>query len=190
MAADIANAYITAPCMEKIWTVATPEFGDQRGCKMVINRALYGLATSGQAFHQFLGDLLRRMGFKPSRANHDLWYKLSEDGTTYEYIATYVDDVIIAAKNPQNYMSQIKQELKVRNVEDEPSYYLGNNVKKVLDKYIHISSKTYINEVIRKYELEHKTLHKETTPMAAKIHPELDISNLLDEKGIQYYQKL
>ena len=76
------------------------------------------------------------MGFEPSRADQDLWYKLSEDKTKYEYIATHVDYLIIATVEPQKYMVQIEQEIKVRNVEDTPSYYLGNDVKGVMNKYI------------------------------------------------------
>ena len=190
MAADIANAYVTAPCWEKIWTVAGPEFGDKQGSVIRINRALYGLATSGRAFHEFLADTLRRIGFEPTRADQDLWYKLSDDGTHYEYVATYVDDIIIAAKEPQKYMSVIEQEFKVRNIEDDPSYYLGNDLKKILGKYVHISSKTYINEVIRKYEKKHGQIKQQTAPMKDKVHPELDESTFLDEKGITHYQQI
>ena len=42
-AADIMNAYVTAPCSEKIWTVLGPEWGEQQGKKAIIVRALYGL---------------------------------------------------------------------------------------------------------------------------------------------------
>ena len=31
LASDIQNTYLTAPCREKIWTVAGPEFGSRRG---------------------------------------------------------------------------------------------------------------------------------------------------------------
>ena len=40
MAADVANAFVTAPCWEKIWTVAGPEFGPKQGSVIRINRAL------------------------------------------------------------------------------------------------------------------------------------------------------
>jgi len=47
---DIQNAYLTAPCREKIWTVAGPEFGSEAGQPMLVVRALYGLKSSGAAF--------------------------------------------------------------------------------------------------------------------------------------------
>ena len=37
------NAYVTAPCSEKIWTVLGKEFGTDQGKKYIIVRALYGL---------------------------------------------------------------------------------------------------------------------------------------------------
>jgi len=49
-AADVGNAYLNAPCHEKIWTQAGKEFGSDEGCVMLIVRALYGLKTSGAAW--------------------------------------------------------------------------------------------------------------------------------------------
>ena len=39
-AGDIMNAYITAPCEEKVWTVLGEEFGDDAGKAAIIVRAL------------------------------------------------------------------------------------------------------------------------------------------------------
>ena len=40
---DIQNAYVTAPCREKIWTTAGPGFGSESGKTMLLVRALDGL---------------------------------------------------------------------------------------------------------------------------------------------------
>jgi hypothetical protein len=61
-----------------------------------------------------------------------------------------VDDIAIAATRPAEYMNMIEQEFLVRNKEDSPSYYLGNDLK-IKGDNIHISNKTYIKEVLRKY---------------------------------------
>ena len=42
-ACDIGNAYLNAPCREKVWFVAGPEFGLRQGTVIRIVRALYGL---------------------------------------------------------------------------------------------------------------------------------------------------
>ena len=46
---DISNAYLEAPCGEKLWTVAGKEFVSLAGTPMQINRALYGLKYAGKS---------------------------------------------------------------------------------------------------------------------------------------------
>jgi hypothetical protein len=189
MVGDISTAFPTAPCAEKVWSIAREEFGNKKGAVVILKRALYGLATASRSFHEFFGDCLRRMGFKPTRADQDLWYRKSDDYVGYDYIATHVDDIIIAAKRPAEYMSQIEQEFDVRNKEDTPSYYLGNDVKRI-GEHFHISSKKYITEVLRKYQLKHGGVKKENTPIASNAHPEADTSELLEGESIAHYQHI
>ena len=134
MAGDIGNAFPTAPNIEKVWTIAGPEFWDQAGSVIEIMRALYGLSTASRSFHEFLADFLRRMGFTASRADPDLWYRKSDDYHGYDYIATHVDDLLIAAKDPSKYMASLEQEFYVRNIEYSPSYYRGFNITLVKGK--------------------------------------------------------
>jgi hypothetical protein len=47
MACDVSNAYLNAPCHEKIWFVAGPKFGLREGQVFKIIRALYALKSSG-----------------------------------------------------------------------------------------------------------------------------------------------
>jgi len=46
--ADIGNAYLEAKTKEKVCFVAGKEFGDYEGHLLLINKALYGLKTSGK----------------------------------------------------------------------------------------------------------------------------------------------
>ncbi len=46
----VLNAYITAPVMEKVWTILGPQFGHDSGKSAVIVHALYGLKSAGAAF--------------------------------------------------------------------------------------------------------------------------------------------
>ena len=55
---DIQNAYLTAKCREKIWIIAGPEFGSEKGKIMLVVRALYGLKSSGAAFRALLAEVL------------------------------------------------------------------------------------------------------------------------------------
>ena len=47
---NIENTYIWAPCGEKVWSIAGPEFGEYAGMKIIIDAAVYGLRTSGCQF--------------------------------------------------------------------------------------------------------------------------------------------
>ncbi len=61
-AADILNAYISAPINEKVWCVLGPEFGPDAGKSAIIVRALYGLKSAGAAFHAHLADCMQHLG--------------------------------------------------------------------------------------------------------------------------------
>ena len=78
---DITNAYVNAPCREKVAAVAGPEFGEYEGCVVIIEKALYGLKTSGAAWHAHLSEKLRAMGFIPSLADPDMWMRKATRST-------------------------------------------------------------------------------------------------------------
>ncbi|KAL7476432.1 hypothetical protein ACHAW6_002297 [Cyclotella cf. meneghiniana] len=72
-AADVLNAYITVPWIEKIWTTLGKEF------KAIIVQALHGLKSSGAAFRAHLAGYLHEMGYRPCPADPDLWLKEQTD---------------------------------------------------------------------------------------------------------------
>ena len=43
---DIGDAYITADCLEKVYSKAGPEFGDREDSILIFKKALYGLRSS------------------------------------------------------------------------------------------------------------------------------------------------
>jgi len=79
--------------------MAWPEFEELEGHVLVICNALNGLCTSGLCWHECFADCLWAKGFTPSKAEPDIWLCCSDD--KYEYIAIYVDDLAIAARNPK-----------------------------------------------------------------------------------------
>ena len=106
---DIGNAYLYAKTKEKIWCEAGPEFGSLKGLPMSVIRLLYGLKLSGTRFHEHLADTLRSMGFSPSKGDPDMWYRKNthEGKDYYEYLCTYVDDLLVASKDPQAIMDKL-----------------------------------------------------------------------------------
>ncbi|MGH3054901.1 MAG: reverse transcriptase domain-containing protein, partial [Gaiellaceae bacterium] len=184
---DIGNAFVHADCQELVYSRAGPEFGRREGCVVIVKKALYGLVTSPRQWHECLADTLRSMGFLPSRADADLWYIKSVHHNGYDYIGTHIDDLIIAAKHPHQYMTMIEQEFIVRNIQDSPSSYLGLDFT-IRNNTVQISTKTYTTEVLKRYEAKYGTLKKENIPMSPNVRPELDASALLHTDGITHYQ--
>jgi hypothetical protein len=70
--ANVGNAYLEAKTKEKVYIVAGPEFGPLEGHTLLIDKALYGLRSSGLCWHQRFADVLRDMRFTPSKAEADI----------------------------------------------------------------------------------------------------------------------
>eukprot|EP00978_Attheya_sp_CCMP212_P039249 scaffold202574_cov16-Attheya_sp.AAC.1 len=51
-AADVGNAFLYGKTREKVYVIAGPELGDDDGKRMIIDKGLYGLRTSGARFHE------------------------------------------------------------------------------------------------------------------------------------------
>ena len=69
-ACDVGNAYLNAPCCEKIWFLGGAEVGtEQQGKVLVITRALYGFKSSGASWCTTLAATLIDMGFEETKAD-------------------------------------------------------------------------------------------------------------------------
>lgn len=192
MHGDISNAFISAPCQEKIYTRAGPEFGERSGSILILKKALYGLRTSSKAFRGCFADFLRTLGFFPTRYDRDVWMRLREENDGYDYICTHVDDFKVVARDCERWIEAIKEVFTVKTAE-RPQYYLGNDYtwdEKL--KCWRINCVTYLTECVRRVEAIPGIgkLHVKHTPMPEGEHPELDKSPLLDETGIRLYQMM
>jgi Reverse transcriptase (RNA-dependent DNA polymerase) len=76
-----------------------PEFGPLQGHLLLIQRALYGLRTSGVCWNDRLSDVLRDMRYFQSKADPDLL--IIGCDTHYEYVLIYVDDLMCIGRNSQ-----------------------------------------------------------------------------------------
>ena len=82
MAADVSNAYLEARTKEKVYCVAGPELGPLEGHVLIIDKALYGLHSSGARFHDKLANTLRDLEFVPSKADDDVGFVMLETSTS------------------------------------------------------------------------------------------------------------
>ena len=185
-----SNAVCTAPVTEKSFSCAGVEFLDHNGCIVTLKRALYGLKTTSRSFHEFFAECLMRIGFTPTRADPDLWYRKSDDYEGDDYMATHVDDIIIAAKRPVEYMAKIEQEFNIRNQEDLPSCYLGNSYKRDPNGHLHILSSKYLKEVLWQLKKKFGEVQKMAIPLCVREHPKLDDSPFCSEAEHKQYQHI
>ena len=123
---DVGNAYLESFTKEKVFIVAGPEFGALEGHVLLIRKALYGLRTSGLRWHERFADTLRDMRFVPCKADPDVWMRKAKGH--YEYIAVYVDDLAIVAKEPKEITDILANKYKYKLKGIGPiSYHLGGN---------------------------------------------------------------
>jgi len=205
MACDIGNAYLHAPCREKVWFLGGIETGEDRGKILVITRALYGLKSSGASWRATLSNTLADLGFEGTQADPDAWRRLArrDDGTEYyELCLVYVDDILLVSHDPKPVLLQIgsQYELKEGSL-GAPDTYLGAQV------YSHslrdgrkawgMTSEKYTKNAVATVEdliqSDGDGLHLKTTakePLPATYKPELDISKELGDKLTSRYRQL
>ena len=187
---DIGNAYLESKTKEKVFIVAGPEFGDRAGHTLIIVRALYGLKSSGLRWWERFADVLRGMGFFPSKAERDIWMRRVDDH--YEYIATYVDDLGIASKNPQAIVDELESKHKFKLKGTGPiHFHLGCDYFRDKDGVLCYAPKKYVDKMLDNFvrHFGHKP-KPYTSPLEPGDHPETDDSELLNMEGIKLYQSL
>jgi hypothetical protein len=135
MACDLENAYLNAPCMEKIWFEGGLECVSNKGKVCVVVRALYSLKSAGALWHATLVHALCDIGFISTIADPDVCIRPAahEDGNEYyKMLLVYVDDVLAISHELKILIDAVGEYYKVYPRSDkEPDIYLGANVKKV-----------------------------------------------------------
>jgi hypothetical protein len=107
-ACDIVNAFLNQKPKEKVYVTSGPEFGAQLyGKNLIINKSMYGLKTSAARFHEHLSESLPRLGFKKTKHEPDLW--MLDKSSHNEYLATYVDDILIWSKDPMEVIKSLEK---------------------------------------------------------------------------------
>jgi hypothetical protein len=204
-ACDVGNAYLNAPCREKIRFVAGPEFGEDQGKVIVVVRALYGLKSSGATWRKMLQDMIMgELKFVPSKADRDVYIRkaIPKDGFEYyEMILVYVDDLLILSEDVGELLKLINASFKLKaDSIGPPTTYLGAQVEPFTlpgDASVwSMSARKYVKESIKNVQsmLEEDGLTlptcKSRAPIPTDYRPELDISKELDVEMASRYQQL
>jgi len=187
---DIGNAYLESYTKEKVYIRAGHEFGDRCGHILLARRALYGLKSSGLRWSERFYGALIDAGFTLSKAENDIWMR--DCGDHYEYIAVYVDDLLIASKKPQDIITMLEATYKFKLKGSGPAqHHLGCNYRRGQDGTLCMEPKGYIMKMMAEYERAFGQKPREyKSPLEKGDHPELDTSELLDMDQTKLYQSM
>ena len=190
--ADVGNAYLEAYTDQKLCIIVGPEFKELQGHLLIMIKTLHGTCSGGARWHDRLFDIFQELKFKPSKADPDVWMRPEPGGTCYEYIAVYVDDLAIAAKDPQAFCNELKKRynLKLKGV-GHLEYHLGCTYKKDPDGTLAADPRRYVNKILESYERMFKEKpRKSRPPLEGGDHPEPHTPELCDEHQTNQFQTL
>jgi hypothetical protein len=128
------------------------------------------------------------MGFIQSKPEMDIWMR--ENNGLYEYIAVYVDDLLIAARDPGEITRTLEnaQKFKLKGV-GPLTYHVGCGYFRYKDGTICYGPCKYIAKILGQFENMFGCKPKEyTSPLEKGVHPEIDNAEELDEEGITLEQ--
>ena len=190
--ADVGNAYLEAYTDQKLCIIVGPEFKELQGHLLIMIKTLHGTCSGGARWHDRLFDILQELKFKPSKADHDVWTRPEPGGTCYEYLAVYVDDLAIAAKDPQAFYNELKKRYNLKLKGAGPlEYHLGCTYKKDPDGTLAADPRRYVNKILESYERMFKEKpRKSRPPLEGGDHPELHTPELCDEHQTNQFQTL
>ena len=171
---DVVSAYLEAKTREKLYIIAGPEFGELQGHILIVEKALYGLRTSGARWAESLADELRNDHWTQSIADPAVWMK--DKGTHYDYIVCWVDDAIIISDTPDHILTKLKKVFSLQNI-GEPKYYLGADMgfQDSPEKVFVMGSSTYLKCILEQFErlMGYVPPKNVTSPLDPLDHPEL-----------------
>jgi Reverse transcriptase (RNA-dependent DNA polymerase) len=205
VACDLENAYLNAPCKEKIWFQGGIECGEDKGRVLVIIRALYGLKSAGNSWRMALAEVLTSLSFESTRADPDVWIRAAvrDDGFGYyEMLFVYVDDILAISHKAKEVLLEITKFYKAKEGSmKEPDLYLGANVGKLQtpegNEVWYTSPRDYVKNAIVTVE---KLLDEDNegymlknsakNPFPNNYKPELDATDELDDRLASRYLQL
>ena len=94
---DLSSAYLHARTREKVYFICGSEWGVNEGCVAIVEKVIYGLVGSANAFHSHshhshVFSSMTGLGWTPCEGDQNIWMRRDKANDVYDYIAYYVDD--------------------------------------------------------------------------------------------------
>ena len=144
------------------------------------------LCSLGPRWHKRLADCLQSIGFFPCKIEAGIWIR--DCGDYYECIAVYIDNLLIATKNPESIVTTLTDayEFKLKGT-DAINYHLGCDFFRDNDRILCFVPQKHIEKIEGGYEAMFgcKPNAKVYSPLKKDDHPELDTLDFLDAYSIQ-----
>ena len=100
---------------------------------MIIRKALYGLKSAGNSWHNLMCETILQMGYENTIADPDVWRRRTKDKQGrdyYELLLVYVEDIMCVSTTPGNSISKIGSLYDLKEDAKEPEMYLGATIGK------------------------------------------------------------
>ena len=97
----------------------------------------------------------------------------------YDYIAIYVDELLIASEKPQEIIQDLKEKFMLKIKGDGPlEYHLGCDYKLDKDGTVVAQPTRYINKILESYKnmFPNENFIHAKSPLETNDHPELENS--------------
>ena len=155
----------------------------EKVCKL--RKALYGLRQAGRLWHAKISHTLMKIGMHPTNADPCVYVNSSPNERTY--LLLYVDDILIASRNPKR-VKEIKErlgrEFEVKDIE-KVNYCLGIEVHQSSGKVI-LSQRGFVKRILSRFGMvDCKPVR---TPMA--LGGKLEVSSGVDKTEQLPYREL
>ena len=150
-----------------------------------------------------LAETLHNLGYKPTKADPDVWLRPAVKPNGFEYyelVLCYVDNVLYMSHDAMRTMKGIQRSFKLKDDKvEESETYLGAGLLKMTTangtECWSMLSEACCNAAVTNVETKlrdegRRLPSKCDTPMRSVYRPELDKSLELKADGVQYYQEL
>jgi transposase InsO family protein len=159
---DVLNAFLNSTLKELVY-MELPTGYERRGYVCRLLRTLYGLRQSPREWYNTIRDLMVKIGFRRTHADHSVFVN-----HTGVIVIVYVDDMIIAGKDEQGVIYVRKQLSNSFAMTDmgEMSIYLGMEITRTPQGTVTLTQREYTQRVLKEFGFGDG--EKQITPMDAK----------------------
>ncbi|CAL1397374.1 unnamed protein product [Linum trigynum] len=167
---DVNNAFLHGDLQEEVYMTLPKGYKPPPGftnpvCRL--KKSLYGLKQASRQWFSKLTDKLQQVGYSQSRADHSLFYKVTD--SSYTCILIYVDDLLVGGNDLaaiQELKGFLHSEFSIKDL-GVLRFFLGMEVARN-NNGIHLSQRKYALEIIEEANLLDS--RPVTTPMDYKTH--------------------